>query len=78
MMFTALSHSTGIVKQYTSFTGSKSINSDHTHCALSRRVEREVVTDHPPVHRKTHATAGSGETLRGHFLLRLRALKQPG
>ena len=49
---TALSHATGIVKQYTSFTGSKPINSDRTHCALSRKVEWEVVTDRPPVHRK--------------------------
>ena len=38
--------------KYTSFTGSKSVNIDRTHCALSRRMEWEVVTDHPPIHRE--------------------------
>ena len=36
--------------KYTPFTRSRSVNSDHTDCALSHRMEWEVVTDHPPVH----------------------------
>ena len=38
--------------KYTSFTGSKSVNIKRTHCALSRRMEWEVVTDHPPIHQE--------------------------
>ena len=38
--------------KYTSFTGSKSVNIDRTHCALSCQMEWEVVTDHPPVHQE--------------------------
>ena len=38
--------------KYTSFTGNRSVNSDRTHCALSRRMEWEVVTDHPPIHQE--------------------------
>ena len=64
--------------KYTSFTGSRSVNIDRTHCALSHQMEQEVVTDHPPVHRKTHATVGSGETLRSHFFLSSEYLNSPG
>ena len=41
-------------------------------------MEREVVTDHPPVHREnSRYRRECSETLQSHFLLKLRVFKQP-